>query len=84
MARETWGGYLVNLSWLAGFLVGIYGLGYILSIPVFVLAYMRWLGTRWRGAVFSSIVSTVFIYAVFEIGLELELHRGLLFVWLGY
>lgn len=84
MTEETLGGYLANLSWLVGFLVGIYLVGYLLTIPIFVLSYMKRLGTGLMVATISSLITTAFIYGVFEMALELRLHRGLLFTWLGY
>ncbi|MFH0914788.1 MAG: tripartite tricarboxylate transporter TctB family protein [Chloroflexota bacterium] len=77
-------GYLLNGTWLAGFALGIYTLGFLISMPVFVLAYMRWLGTRWRTAGIFAIVTSALIYGIFEQGLDIELHRGWLLVWLGY
>ena len=80
---ERWGGYLANGSWLAGFILGIYLLGFIIAIPLFVLSYMKWLGTRWITAIIWSIVSPAIIYGVFEVALDVDLYRGLLLTWLG-
>lgn len=83
MAQETWRGYAINLSWVASFLVGIYVVGYLIAIPLFVLFYMKRLGARWLTAVISTLITTGFIYVVFEIALELKLYRGLLLTLLG-
>lgn len=70
---------LVNFGWVVAFLLGIYLLGYITAITIFVLAYMRWLGTSWRMALFFAILAVACIYAGFEFGLQIKLYRGLLF-----
>lgn len=80
---EPWGLSLINFSWVLGFLLGIYLLGYIIAIGIFVLAYMRRLGTKWRTAAICAVVIPALIYAGFEIGLQLPLYRGLLFSWWG-
>ena len=84
MGQETWRGYLLNLGWVVGFLLGIYLLGYLIAIPLFVLLYMKRLGARWLTAIISAVVTTGLIYALFEIALELKLYRGLLGGWLGF
>ena len=44
---------------------------------------MKRLGARWLTAVISTLLTTGFIYVVFEIALELKLYRGLLLTLLG-
>lgn len=82
-AQEPLPRSLVNLGWVVGFLLGIYLLGYVVAILLFVLAYMKWLGTGWHLAVAFAVLTAAFIYAGFEIGLQLQLYRGLLFGWLS-
>jgi hypothetical protein len=57
--------------------------GYLIAIPLFVLFYMKRLGARWLTVVISTLLTTGFIYVVFEIALELKLYRGLLLTLLG-
>lgn len=78
-----WGGYLINLAWIAGFVLGIYLLSFIIAIPLFMLSYMRWLGTSWRTAIIFTVLTPAIIYGAFEVVLRIELYRGLLFTWLG-
>ncbi len=77
-----WRGYLVHGSWVVGFALGIYLLGFLVAIPIFMLAYMRWLGTRWLTVIISAIVTPAILYGLFEIALKTVLYRGLLFTWL--
>ncbi len=82
--RDEWRGYLRNGVWLGGFVLGIYFLGIITALPLFILSYMKWLGSRWRVAIPFAIVTTTFIYVVFQLVLELYFYQGLLLSWLGY
>ena len=77
-SKESWRGYIINMSWIVGFVLSIYILGFIISIAIFVLLYMRWLGNRWRIAVMYTIIAPVFIYGLFDAGLQIDLHWGLL------
>ncbi|MFH0913905.1 MAG: tripartite tricarboxylate transporter TctB family protein [Chloroflexota bacterium] len=81
-SREPWGRSLVNFGWVIGFLLVIYLLGHVIAIGVFVLSYMKWLGTRWGTAVLWAVVAAFGIYFAFEIGLQLPLYRGLIPAWL--
>lgn len=82
-AQESWRGYLVHFGWLAGFLLAIYFIGYLLAIPIFVFTYTKRLGSGFRIALVSAITVSVFIYVAFEVGLDVKLYRGLLFSWLS-
>ena len=71
-------------AWIAGFVLGIYLLSFIIAIPLFMLSYMRWLGTSWRTTIIFTLLTPAIIYGAFEVALRIELYRGLLFTWLGY
>lgn len=82
-ARETWRGYLLNVAWVAGFTIGIVLLGFIPTIPIFLLGYMKWLGTRWRTAIIYAVLTPVLVHYIFERLLRIDLYQGLLLRWLG-
>jgi hypothetical protein len=79
LAQETWGGYVVNVGWLLGFLLAIYLLGYLMAIPLFVVLYTKRLGSGFLAAIVSAVIVAAFIYGAFELALEVKLYRGLLF-----
>jgi hypothetical protein len=83
-SQETWQGYLLNGAWVVGFVLCLYLLGFIIAIPLFILSYMRWLGTRWRVTIACTILTPLLIYIVFELVLGIELYRGLILAYLGY
>ncbi len=79
----VWSSYLVHGSWVVGFARCIYLLGFIIAIPIFLVTYMRRLGTRWRTAIPVAMGLPVILYALFERLLQIVLYRGLLLTWLG-
>ena len=83
-ATVAWSSYLVHGSWVAGFALGIYLLGFLIAIPIFLVAYMRRLGTGWRTTILVTIVLPGILYALFERVLHIILYRGLLLTWLGF
>ena len=64
-------------AWITGFTAAIYLVGFIISIPLFVLFYMKKHGARWLTSAITAVVFTMIIYAVFEIALGVNLHPGL-------
>ena len=78
---QGWRRYLVHGAWLVGFLVGVYLLGFIIAMPLFILSYTRWLGTRWRVAIPMAAIFPALIYTIFVLVLQFQLYEGLLFKW---
>lgn len=71
-------GQLLPLAWMVGFLLVAYLLGFLIAVPLFILSFMKTHGIGWRKTIISSIITTAVIFAIFEIAMGLELHRGLL------
>ena len=76
--------YLPITGWVVGFAVGIYVIGMVVTIPVFILSYMRTHGIGWRTSIIASAVTTVTVWSLFELVLYIDLYRGLLFDALGF
>lgn len=77
-------GLLINLAWIGGFVLAIYLIGVVISVFLFVLTYVRWLGGRWRVAIIAAIVTPALIYGLFQMALDVSLPQGWLFSWLGF
>ena len=84
--REPWEGEELELrqygwtgAWLGGYALAIYLLGFIIATPVFVLSYLKLHGTGWLITIIITVVTTAFVYGVFELILRITLYRGLLF-----
>jgi len=72
---------VLNISiWLASFLVLIYFIGFLISIGVFVLLFLKVYGKRsWVKTIIVSVLTWGFIYGTFEMFIKVELFRGILF-----
>jgi len=73
--------YLPIWTWVGGFVLAIYLVGFMISIPVFVLSYMKVNGVRWHTAIFSTFLVTSVIYGLFEVLLRADLYGGVLLTW---
>lgn len=67
------------LGWIVGFAVGVYLLGYLIAVPIFVLVYSRVHGQGWFSAAAYALLADLMTYGVFEFGLRVHLFEGVLF-----
>ena len=82
--EEDWRGYLTAGAWVVVFFLAIYLLGFIIAIPLFILAYMRTHSMRWLSSIVFAFLTPLLIYGIFERVLGVILYRGLLLTLLGY
>jgi hypothetical protein len=69
-----WMGLLVGMIWIVGFLV---------TIPVYTILFMRSLKESWRLSIIIGVVGFIVLYFLFVVGLEMELYPGLIYEWLS-
>ena len=67
------------VAWLVGFAAAIYVLGFLIAMPTYILAYIKWRRRSWLTAISISGITTVLIYGIFEVAFHTELWRGLIF-----
>jgi len=67
------------LGWMGGLILGIYILGFFLSILLFAFTYVKLRGRDWLRATIFAVSLTLILYLIFEMGLRSQLFRGLLF-----
>jgi len=77
-------GYLIGVAWVAGFILAVYLVGFIIAIPLLILTYMRSHGIGWPSTVIFAVLLPVIVYFLFEVTMGVELHLGLLLTSLGY
>jgi len=66
--------------WVLGLMVGILLFGFLVSLPVFTLAYMKWGARRgWLVAFVSAVLMETCFYLVFVVAVRTHLYPGLLF-----
>ncbi|MBI4320881.1 MAG: tripartite tricarboxylate transporter TctB family protein [Chloroflexi bacterium] len=83
IARVSLRAYLVSYAWVIGFVLGIYLLGFVIAIPLMIVAYMRRHGATWVAGVATAILTVALLYSVFDLALRIGLYRGLVLDWLG-
>ena len=67
------------LLYLGGLVLGIYFVGYLVAIPLFLFAALFWLGRQpAKSAGVITVVASIAIYLVFELTLEYRLFQGIL------
>ncbi|MFO7773158.1 MAG: tripartite tricarboxylate transporter permease [Dehalococcoidia bacterium] len=64
--------------WVGGFTMATYLLGFLISIPLFVLSYLKWRHTGWLVSIITAVATTAAIYGLFEVFLLRRLWQGLL------
>jgi len=72
------------LAWSFAFFAGIMAAGFLLAVPVLVVAYLR-LGARerWTTALIGAAASWAVLYGLFELAFGIPLFDGLLAAGLG-
>jgi hypothetical protein len=70
----------IMLSWLAGFFIGIWVLGFINSAPLLTFLYLKF-GARekWITSVALAAVSWIFFYSLFVYAIQLPFPPGIIF-----
>lgn len=82
-SKQTWGKHLPIGLWIVGFFLGIILFGFLVAMPLFVLGYMKKNGVNWLPALSATVLTSAFIYVMFEVALNVVLYRGLVFSWVA-
>lgn len=67
-----------SAAWIVGLGLALYLFGFMASIPVFVIAYIKSHGRGWGMSIGVAAGLTAFIYVVFIELLQVDLHPGLI------
>jgi hypothetical protein len=69
-----------GFTWLSLLLVLLYLFGFLISVPVYILAFLRIAAERpWKDSIIISASATLFVYLVFVVLLEYRLFAGIVF-----
>jgi hypothetical protein len=63
--ESKWGNVEI-WSWIIGFYLLIVTFGFLIAVPLFVLAYSKFYGAGWRLGIVLSSIAWGFVYGVFE------------------
>jgi len=72
-------GDMLGFAWFVGLIIAVYLIGFLISIPLFVLVYLKLHGCKWLTAIITSIVMITFIYFAFVKVLQVDLYNGIFF-----
>lgn len=77
---------LIAYFWLAGMLLGLFLVGFLVSIPLYVLLYLRFQAKiGWLGAFLYGFGTWAFTYFLFVRLFEIRLYYGILFEsWMDF
>ncbi|MFN4282606.1 MAG: tripartite tricarboxylate transporter TctB family protein [Alphaproteobacteria bacterium] len=67
------------IAWASflGLIGGILLFGFWISVPIFILSFLRFFaGRSWRFALLLTVISSVIFYCAFILGLKVVLHEG--------
>lgn len=74
-----------QVLWIVGCVAGMMLVGILATIPVFILSYILIIGRRsWLESVLVTAIVFAFVYAVFEMLLDYQLYRGVIFDERGF
>jgi hypothetical protein len=72
-------GDMVGFAWFVGLIIAVCLIGFMISIPLFILVYLKIYGCKWRTAIITSIVMITIIYLTFIQLLQADLYGGIFF-----
>jgi len=64
---------------MVGFLLAVLLVGFIIATPLFSLSYLKLNGRRWPLSIGVAAALTILLYAIFVVGLKINLYPGLIF-----
>ena len=70
-------GFYALMSWVVGFALGIYVLGYLIAIPLFIISYLKVEKWSLSKAALVALATTALIYVIFDVILRARLWKGM-------
>ena len=67
------------IAWVLGAALGVYLLGFIAAIALFILAYLKRQGRSWQVSLAVAVITSALIYGIFQFALGFELYEGLIY-----
>lgn len=75
---------IAAFSWIIGFIVSVYLIGFPLSVPLFIFAYLHFEGgMAWLTNIAATAITWTLFYALFQKLVHLQFEPGALQTWLG-
>ena len=75
---------ITAFSWIAGFIICVYLIGFPLTVPLFICFYLRFeSGVGALATVAATAITWAMFYALFQKLVHLQFEQGALQAWLG-
>ena len=74
--------YLKAIYWVLGFVIFLYFFGFIVSVPLFTILYLKTHGESWKFSIGLSVVAWGIFFITFIFTLHVRLYHGQLYLWL--
>lgn len=71
--------YLQMGGWMVALAAGIYVLGFLIAVPLFIITYLKLNNRGWLISIGVAGAMEAFIYGVFVFGLRIDLYPGVIF-----
>jgi hypothetical protein len=72
-------GDMVGFAWFVGLIIAVCLIGFLISIPLFILVYLKLHGCKWHTSIITSAVMITVIYLTFIQFLQADLYNGIFF-----
>ena len=79
MNKQHWLKFAAMTAWFGGFALIIWLVGFVIGLPLFVLAYVKTYEAGWRWAIILPVIMFLIVYVGFALLLQSPLYEGLLF-----
>ena len=74
--------YLKAIYWVLGFVFFLYFFGFLVSVPLFTIFYLKKHGESWKFSIGLSVVAWGIFFTTFIFALHVRLYHGQLYLWL--
>jgi len=71
--------FFFAFAWIGAFVLLLWLVGFVISLPLVVFAYIKTHEEGWRWAIISTTIMFLLVYVVFAMLLKIPLYEGLLF-----
>jgi hypothetical protein len=76
---------IAAFSWIVGFILAVFLIGFPLTVPLFVCAYLRFeTGAGRLPTCVATAITWILFYALFQKLVHLQFEQGALQAWLGW
>jgi uncharacterized protein YqhQ len=69
--------YVTYFAWSIGLILGIYLLGFLISIPIFILSFLLLHGQRLYKSALVAAITTISLYVIFVLIFKIDLYEGI-------